>query len=100
MTRHWRAVQISVVIFAGWGSSLPAQSAVGYTPPASVARDSGSVSSSSVTEAAARLGITRAELAAARDAGDYASAGQTVRWILIAAALFLAGVVALILSNY
>lgn len=100
MKRYMRASLIAVTALAFVGSPLAAQSArQGPTPPADVQQDGARATQALTTEAAARLGVSRAEAAAATNAPAMQTQGEMVRWIVIGAVILLAVVVVLAVAN-
>ena len=99
MKRHMRASLIAVAALSLAGSPLAAQSARQGSPPAEVARDGAKATQVLATEGAARLGISRVEAKAERNAAAMQSEGQMVRWIVIGAVILLAVVVVLAVAD-
>ena len=99
MKRHMRASLIAVAALSLAGSPLAAQSARQGSPPAEVARDGAKATQILATEGAARLGISRVEAKAGRNAAAMQSEGQMVRWIVIGAVILLAVVVVLAVAD-
>lgn len=99
MKRHMRASLVALAALSLAGSPLAAQSARQGSPPAQVARDGARATQVLTTEAAARLGISRAEAKAENKAAAMQSQGQMVRWIVIGAVILLAVVVVLAIAN-
>lgn len=99
MKRHMRASLIAVAALSLAGSPLAAQSARQGSPPAEVARDGAKATQILATEAAARLGVSRAEAKVENKAAAMQSEGQMVRWIVIGAVVLLALVVVLAIAN-
>lgn len=99
MKRHMRASLIALSALALAGSPLAAQSARAGSPPAEVARDGATATQILATDAAARLGVSRAEAKAENKAAAMQSQGQMVRWIVIGAVILLAVVVVLAIAN-
>jgi hypothetical protein len=99
MKRHMRAslVALAALLFAG--SPLAAQSARAGSPPAEVARDGAKATQILATDAAARLGVSRAESKAEANAAAMQTEGQMVRWIVIGAVILLAVVVLLAVAD-
>lgn len=99
MKRRMRASLIAVAVLSLAGSPLAAQSARPGSPPAEVARDGAKATQVLTTEAAARLGVSRAEAKAEPNAAAMQTEGQMVRWIVIGAVILLAVVVVLAIAN-
>lgn len=99
MKRHMRASLIAVAVLSLAGSPLAAQSARQGSPPAEVARDGAKATQVLTTDAAARLGVSRAEAKAETNAAAMQTEGQMVRWIVIGAVILLAVVVLLAIAN-
>ena len=99
MKRHTRASLIALAAFSLIGSPLAAQSAREGSPPAEVKRDGAKATQILATDAAARLGIARAEATADAKASAMQSEGQTMRWIVIVAIGVLLAAVILAVAN-
>lgn len=99
MKRHMRASLIAVAALSLAGSPLAAQSARQGSPPAEVARDGAKATQILATEAAARLGVSRAEAKAENKAAAMQSEGQMVRWIVVGAVILLAVIVLLAVAD-
>lgn len=99
MKRHMRASLVALAALSLAGSPLAAQSAREGSPPAGVARDGARATQVLTTEAAARLGVSRAEVKAENKAAAMQSQGQMVRWIVIGAVILLAVVVVLAIAD-
>lgn len=102
MKRHIRASLIAVAALALAGSPAAAQSAQSAhtnSPPVEVKRDGAAATQALTTEAASRLGITRAEARDDAKAPAMQSEGQMVRWIVIGAVVLLALVVVLAIAD-
>lgn len=100
MKRHMRASLIAVAALSLAASPLAAQSALqGSTPPAEVRNDGARATQALTTESAARLGVSRIEAKAERNAAAMQTEGQMVRWIVIGAVILLAVVVVLAVAD-
>ena len=99
MKRHMRASLIAVAALSLAGSPLAAQSARQGSPPAEVARDGAKATQILATDAAARLGVSRAEAKVENKAAAMQSQGQMVCWIVIGAVILLAVVVLLAVAD-
>lgn len=99
MKRHIRASLVALAAFSLMGSPLAAQSAQEVSPPADVKRDGAQVTQILATDAAARVGIARAETGAEVKAAAMQSEGQTMRWIVIVAVGVLLAAIILAVAN-
>lgn len=98
MKRHMRASLVALAALSLAGSPLAAQSARMGSPPAEMPRDGEKATQILATDAAARLGVSRAEAKENR-AAAMQSEGQMVRWIVIGAVILLAVAVVLAIAN-
>jgi len=94
-----RASLIALAAISLAGSPLAAQSAQSASTSAEVKRDGARATQLLATEAAARLGVSRAVTAAEAGAPAMQSQGQMVRWIVIGAVVLLAVVVVLAVAD-
>lgn len=92
MKRHIRASLIAVAAFSLVSSPLAAQSAREGSPPAEVRRDGAQATQVLATEAAARLGISRAEAAVDAKAPAMQQHSETVKWLIILGVAVLAAI--------
>lgn len=92
MKRHMRASLIAVAAFSLMGSPLAAQSAREGSPPAEVRNNGAKATQVLATEAAARLGISRAEAAANANAAAMQQQSETMKWLIILGVAVLAAV--------
>lgn len=99
MKRHMRASLIAVAALALAGSPLAAQSAHTNSPPPEVKRDGAQVTRTLTTEAASRLGVSRAEAKVENKAAAMQTEGQMVRWIVVGAVILLAVIVLLAVAD-
>ncbi len=83
MKRHIRASLIAVAALSLAGSPLAAQSARAGSPPAEVKRDGAQATQVLTTEAAARLGISRAEASADAKAPAMQQQSETMKWLIV-----------------
>lgn len=83
MRKHTRASLIAVAAFALLASPVAAQSAREGSPPAEVKRDGAQVTHVLATEAAARLGISRAESRAEAKGSEMQAQSETMKWLII-----------------
>lgn len=99
MKRHMRASLIAVAAFSLIGSPLAAQSARQGSPPADVKRDGAQATQILATEAAARLGVSRAEAAADAKAPAMQQQSETMKWIIILGVAVLAAILIMAVAN-
>lgn len=99
MKRHIRASLIAVAAFSLVGLPLAAQSAREGSPPADVKRDGAQATQILATEAAARLGVSRAEAAVDAKAPAMQQQSQTMRWIIILGVAVLAALLIMAVAN-
>ncbi len=99
MKRHMRASLIAVAAFSLIGSPLAAQSARQGSPPADVKRDGAQATQVLATEAAARLGVSRAEAAADAKAPAMQQQSETMKWIIILGVAVLAAILIMAVAN-
>ena len=99
MKRHTRASLIAVAAFSLVGSPLAAQSAHEVSPPADVKRDGAQATQVLATEAAARLGVSRAEAAADAKAPAMQQQSETMKWIIILGVAVLAAILIMAVAN-
>lgn len=99
MKKHARASLIAVAALSLAGSPLAAQAAREGSPPAEVKRDGTQATQVLATEAAARLGVTRAEAKADAKAAPMQTQAETMRWIVVIGVIVLAAIVLLAVAN-
>lgn len=99
MKRHMRASLIAVAAFSLMGSPLAAQSAREGSPPAEVKIDGAKATQVLATEAAARLGISRAEAAADAKAPAMQQRSETMKWIIILGVAVLAALLIMAVAD-
>ena len=99
MKRHMRASLIAVAAFSLMGSPLAAQSAREGSPPAEVRTDGAKATQVLATEAAARLGISRAEAAANAKAPAAMQQSETMKWIIILGVAVLAAILIMAVAD-
>lgn len=99
MKRHMRASLIAVAAFSLIGSPLAAQSARQGSPPAEVKRDGAQATQVLATEAAARLGVSRAEAAADVKAPAMQQQSETMKWIIILGVAVLAAILIMAVAD-
>ncbi len=99
MKRHIRASLIAVAAFSLIGSPLAAQSAREGSPPAAVKTDGAKATQVLATDAAARLGISRAEAAADGNAAAAMQQTETMKWIIILGVAVLAALLIMAVAN-
>ena len=99
MKRHIRASLIAVAAFSLVGSPLAAQSAREGSPPAEVKRDGAQATQILATEAAARLGVSRAKEAADAKAPAMQQQSETMKWIIILGVAVLAALLIMAVAD-
>ena len=99
MKRHIRASLIAVAAFSLVGSPLAAQSARTGSPPAEVKRDGAQATQILATDAAARLGISRAEAAVDAKAPAMQQQSETMKWIIILGVAVLAALLIMAVAD-
>lgn len=99
MKRHIRASLIAVAAFSLMGSPLAAQSARAGSPPAEVKRDGAQATQILATEAAARLGVSRAKEAADAKAPAMQQQSETMKWIIILGVAVLAALLIMAVAD-
>ncbi|MCR4338846.1 MAG: hypothetical protein NUW01_03050 [Gemmatimonadaceae bacterium] len=99
MKRQMRVSLIAVAAFTLVASPLAAQSAREGSPPAEVRNDGAKVTQVLATEAAARLGISRAEAAADAKAPAMQQQSETMKWIIILGVAVLAAILIMAVAN-
>ena len=99
MKRHTRASLIALAAFSLIGSPLAAQSAREGSPPAEVKRDGAKATQILATDAAARLGVSRAEAAADAKAPAMQQQSETMKWIIILGVAVLAAILIMAVAN-
>jgi hypothetical protein len=99
MKRHMRASLVAVAAFSLMGSPLAAQSAREGSPPAEVRTDGAQATQVLATEAAARLGISRAEAAANAKAPAMQQQSETMKWIIILGVAVLAALLIIAVAD-
>jgi len=99
MKSHMRASLIAVAAFSLLGSPLAAQSARAGSPPAAVKVDGAQATQVLATEAASRLGISRAEAAADAKAPAMQQQSETMKWIIILGVAVLAAILIMAVAD-
>ena len=99
MKRHIRASLIAVAAFSLMGSPLAAQSAREGSPPAEVKRDGAQATQILAKDAAARLGISRAEAAVDAKAPAMQQQSETMKWIIILGVAVLAALLIMAVAD-
>ena len=99
MKRHIRASLIAVAAFSLLGSPLAAQSAREGSPPAEVKRDGAQATHILATDAAARLGVSRAREAADAKAPAMQQQSETMKWLIVLGVAVLAALLIMAVAN-
>jgi len=99
MKRHMRASLIAVAAFSLMGSPVGAQSAREGSPPAEIRNDGAKATQILTTEAAARLGISRAEAAANAKAPAMQQQSETMKWLIVLGVAVLAALLIVAVAN-
>lgn len=99
MKRHMRASLIALAAFSLIGSPLSAQAAREGSPPAEVKRDGAQATQVLATDAAARLGITRAESVSDAKVPAMQARSETMKWIIILGVAVLAAVLIMAVAD-